>query len=237
MEKQRILIVEDEVIIAEDLKNHLIQLNYSIFGVAYNVDQALDLLEKGQPDLVIIDVQLSDLRDGIDLAHIIRKEHSAPFIFLTSNADIHTIERATQTQPNGYLVKPFNQRSLYAAIEIALNQPQPISDIPEKQTPATHLFLKEPHQYTQIKKEAITWLKADGNYTTIKTLTDRHVVRGKLKEILAQLPQEIIRIHKSYAINLQQAQTVQHSYVKIDGEEIPVGNAYRAQLLEKITLI
>jgi len=238
MEGVRILIVEDETIIAEDLKNKLLGLNYKVSAISYSFDDALSQLEKGGHDLVLLDIQLSDVRDGIDLAQIVRKQYQLPFLFVSSNADRHTISRAKTTQPNGYIVKPFNKRDLYAAIELAMDQPNKKeqeelkSDIQEQD----FFFIKEAHRYLQIKKEEIHWLKAEANYTQLKIQDSKHLIRGKLKEVISQLPSSFIRIHKSYAVNLTHVQVVQPNRLQINGEYLPIGESYKNKLLSKIKL-
>ena len=237
MEQVKILIVEDEVIIAEDLNNKLQEIGYEVCGMAYSYQEATEQLKKATPNLVLIDVQLSELKDGIDLAELIRKEYNLPFLFVTSNADSHTIERAKSTQPSGYVVKPFQKRALYAAIEIALNKQLKPTVNSNPQSSNSPLFIKESHQYTQVKKQEIQWLKAEGNYTHIQTENGKHLVRGKLREILDQLSPNFIRIHKSYAVNINSISVVQHSCVSVGDKQIPVGDMYRKTLLEKITFL
>ncbi len=120
--KKRILIVEDEPLIAEDIAADLIDAGYEVAGKAYEVDEALELLKVGGIDAVLLDINLGDEsgKDGIDIAKVIHETYKIPFVFLTSHADKSTIERAKPTSPGGYLLKPFQSRDLMAALEIAL---------------------------------------------------------------------------------------------------------------------
>jgi len=121
MEKpKRILIVEDDPLIAEDIAESLKEIGYDIAGIAYDSSEALSLVENANPDIAILDVNLDSEKDGIEIAGHIQKNHSFPFIFLTSYADKNTIERAKHTRPMGYIVKPFDERDLFTALEIAL---------------------------------------------------------------------------------------------------------------------
>jgi diguanylate cyclase (GGDEF)-like protein/PAS domain S-box-containing protein len=117
----RILIVEDERIVAADLAAVLRQLGYEVTGMAASADQALALVEADRPDLALMDIRIRGDRDGIDVAGVLRARFRIPVVFVSAFADDVTIERARQTQPFGYLVKPFSDRELRSAIEVALN--------------------------------------------------------------------------------------------------------------------
>lgn len=119
MKKLNILIVEDEALIAKDIEYSLQQLGYIISGIAYDGVQALDLIQRTQPDLVLLDIELKEGLSGIDIAHILNEKHNIPFIYLTSYADPATIDMVKKTLPFGYVLKPFSERELFSAIELA----------------------------------------------------------------------------------------------------------------------
>lgn len=115
-----ILIVEDEPLIAEDIQGYLEESGFSVTGIAHNGDEALKLLNNQKPDALLLDINLGIPPDGIELAGMIREKYELPFVFLTSHADKGTLERAKQTFPAGYLLKPFDGRDLMTSLEIAL---------------------------------------------------------------------------------------------------------------------
>lgn len=122
MSKFSVLIVEDEPMIAHDLEAALNNLDYSVCGIAYNPTMALDKLAQRQADLVILDVHLgSGLADGISIGQLIQDKYHLPFIYLTSFTDRATLDRAKQTYPMAYLVKPFEEDELFRTLEIALH--------------------------------------------------------------------------------------------------------------------
>ncbi|OHD15462.1 MAG: hypothetical protein A2086_08310 [Spirochaetes bacterium GWD1_27_9] len=120
MSSTKILIVEDEFIIAEDVKNMLIKLNYNIIGISFTGQSALDEIEKDLPDLVLMDIMLKGDIDGIETASIIKEKFEIPVIYLTAYTDDITLQRAKITEPFGYILKPFEERELYTNIEMAL---------------------------------------------------------------------------------------------------------------------
>lgn len=120
MPTPRILIVEDEGIIARNIERHLERLGYGITGICGDADSAQAMLSQERPDLVLMDVQLEGDLDGVGLADIIRRDLDIPVIYLTGYLDDATLERAKITQPFGYIAKPFTRRELQVTIEIAL---------------------------------------------------------------------------------------------------------------------
>ncbi|MDE2430470.1 MAG: response regulator, partial [Burkholderiales bacterium] len=114
----RVLIVEDESIVALDLQRRLIRLGYDVPRVVASHDQALRGVTELSPDIVLMDIHISGDIDGIDTA---AKIH-VPVIYLTAYSEEKTLERAKATQPYGYLVKPFSERELHATIQMALER-------------------------------------------------------------------------------------------------------------------
>ncbi len=119
MKKLEILIVEDEALIAKDIEISLRQLDYSIVGIAYDSVAALDMIHSRNPDLVLLDIELNSEMTGIDIAKVLNDKYKIPFIYLTSFSDPCTIDAVKKTLPFGYILKPFSERELYSAIELA----------------------------------------------------------------------------------------------------------------------
>ena len=120
MNGKGILIVEDENIVALDMKIRLESLGYRVLGVVDNGAAALDFLASSLPDLVLMDIKLKGGSDGIETARIARERVDVPIIFVTAFTDETTLERAKIASPYGYIVKPFHERELRIAIELAL---------------------------------------------------------------------------------------------------------------------
>ncbi|MGB8310123.1 MAG: response regulator [Methanoregula sp.] len=120
MTKARILIVEDELIVAEDLRTTLGSLGYDVVGIAGSGERAIELAEEKEPEIILMDIMLSGSLDGIATAGRIQTKHAIPVIYVTAYADEALIARAKMTEPFGYIVKPFNEREIQSNIEIAL---------------------------------------------------------------------------------------------------------------------
>ncbi len=126
MSKIKVLIVEDEPLIAEDIKEILLQVNYDVVGVAYNKEQALEILKLTTPDFALLDINLGNNTDGILIAEHINQYYPIPFIFLTSYSTKLILDKVKHTYPMGYIVKPFDEADLFTGIEIALSNFQGI---------------------------------------------------------------------------------------------------------------
>jgi DNA-binding NarL/FixJ family response regulator len=121
MSKLRILIVEDEPVIAENISMYLDNNDFEVSGIAYDSGEANEQLQNNTPDAAILDVNLESEEDGIDIANRINQKYQIPFLFLTSYADKDTLQRAKAVNPSGYIVKPFNEKTLLASLEIAIS--------------------------------------------------------------------------------------------------------------------
>lgn len=119
---QRILIVEDEAVIAMDMAQQLRGFGYEVVGIAANAERARQLAEQTQPDLVMMDIVIKGPQDGIEAARAIRRERDVPVVFLTAYGDTATVERAKSAAPMGYLMKPFRPNELRTTIEVVLNK-------------------------------------------------------------------------------------------------------------------
>ncbi|MBK8608557.1 MAG: response regulator transcription factor [Chitinophagaceae bacterium] len=120
MTEARVLIVEDEPIIAEDIASALRTNDFDVSAIAYSMEDALEELKNNQPDLVLLDINLNGSEEGIEIAKVINEKYALPFVFLTSYSDKITLQHAKSTEPSGYVVKPFSEAGLYATLEIAL---------------------------------------------------------------------------------------------------------------------
>ncbi len=122
MEKTRILVVEDESIVALDIKKRLERLGYAVAATAYSGSEAIERAGETHPDVVLMDIRMPGSMDGIDAAAQIREQFDIPVVYLTAYGDEATLERAKVTKPFGYIIKPFDDRDLRVAVEIAADR-------------------------------------------------------------------------------------------------------------------
>src|SRR3712207_119843 len=124
MHPPRILVVEDEGIVARDLQNKLQRLGYAVPAVASSGEEAIRKAEEHAPDLVLMDIVLKGQMDGIEAAALIWEQCRVPAVYLTAYGDDTTLQRAKVTRPYGYVLKPFSDRELRINIEVALYRSQ-----------------------------------------------------------------------------------------------------------------
>lgn len=121
-DKKRILIVEDEILIAHQLRRKLEALDYEVVGIATNGRDALRIAAEAIPDLVLMDIVIQGNMDGIETADLLIKDHHIPVIYLTAYSDSDTLQRAEDTRAYGYILKPFNEREVHAMIKMTLSR-------------------------------------------------------------------------------------------------------------------
>ena len=120
MGKAKILITEDEFVVANDLRDSLKRMGYEVIGIAASGEKAIEKIKNKKPDLVLMDIILRGKMDGIEAAEKIKQLFDLPVVFLTAHADKHIVERAKATEPFAYLIKPAEDRQLETVIEMAM---------------------------------------------------------------------------------------------------------------------
>ena len=244
----KILIVEDNVIIADDMQSMLEEIGYEIVDNVIVYEQAVEVLKEKQVDLVLIDIILASDKTGIDLGKHIREHYDIPFIFVTSNSDRATVENAKSVQPNGYLVKPFEQQDLYTSIEIALSnfvQGKKSRSMEEKEEVGEgftsnsvlkdSIFVKKQHLYYRIYFDDIRFIKADNVYLEVNTADKKFLVRSPLKNYLEKLPRnKFYRAHKSYIVNVDHIDAVNSKDILINDTLIPISKDFKEFIISSM---
>lgn len=237
----RILIVEDNVIIADDMQSMLEEIGYEIVDNVIVYEQAVEVLKNKEVDLVLIDIILASDKTGIDLGKHIRENYNIPFIFVTSNSDRATVENAKTVKPNGYLVKPFEQQDLYTSIEIALSnfisvtrsvngetQEEEDDRLMANKVLKDSIFVKKQHLYYRIQFGDIQFIKADNVYLEVNTADKKFLVRSPLKDYLEKLPpQKFYRAHKSYIVNVDHIDAINSKDILINNTLIPISKEFK----------
>ena len=242
MNKIKIGIVEDEVIIADNLSNTLVNLGYHVAEPAASYAEAISMIETEKPDLLLLDIQLKGKRDGIELAMKIKKDYHLPFIFLTANADTATVQRAKQVAPPAYLVKPFTKDDLYTSIEICLHNSSTNKEEKQVQEYSNYIindaiFIKEGQLFHKVKFTDILYLESEHVYVQVHTAEKKYLVRTSMQQYLSHFDnRKYVRIHRSYVVNIDQVQTISTENVVIKGIELPIGKTFQDELLSRLRL-
>lgn len=246
--KTKILIVEDEAIVAKDISVCLEKIGYEVIATFSKGEKALHFLKKNKPDLVLMDIMLAGNISGIEASAEIKKKHDIPVVFLTAYADEKTIERAKVTEPYGYVIKPFKEIDLRTSIEMALykfkKEKEKLSGIESssfKNSPISsdYIYVKSNSKLVKVQNLNILFVEALKDYVIIHTDKERFTIHSTMKDIEKKLPEDIfMRVHRSYILNLNKINSIDSSIVNIEksDKKIPIGGSYKDSLFKRLNL-
>lgn len=224
-----IYIVEDEPLIAATVASALKKQGFKVIGDSDEFEEALEQIDKTLPDLVLVDIQLEGIKDGVDLA-IELDQRKIPYLYLTSQTDPHTIERVKQTQPLGFIVKPFTETGLRSNIELAWHN--------FSLTDEEYILLKSEGRTHKINQASITYLKAFDNYCYVYTTTNQYLVPHTLKHTSEKLNlKNFVKTHRSYWVNLKRITSVEKNTVYIGENTIPMSHSNKEFLLKRLEVL
>lgn len=245
-----ILVVEDESIVAKDIQVCLRKLGYDVVGIVSSGEEAVLKAEEFDLDLVMMDIMLKGEMSGIEAADIIRKKKSIPVIFLTAYTDRNTVDKAKETEPYGYIIKPFKEIDIQTAIEIALykhgremevkKERDMYYSMVEKQDSVDMMFVKANQRLVKIKYSDIYFIEALKDYVVINTMERRYTIHSTMKDIESKMPEkDFIRVHRSFIIRLDKIKEIDHSNVVLENDKkiVPVGGSYKELLQQRINMI
>ena len=191
-ECKRILIVEDEALVADHLALSLEKAGYEVVAIADNGEDTCILLDNEEIDLALLDINIIGSMDGVDLANYINTKHKIPFVFLTSNTDQKTVDRVTKTSPYGFIAKPFQEQDLKPIIDIAWHNWKDRGGQREKKKTEDAIYVKQNHRLIKIKHEDIHYFEAYDNYTKVFTASEKYLVSHTLKKTTENLPDQVL---------------------------------------------
>ncbi len=211
MSELKILIVEDEILVATDIEESLESLGYKVQNSVATGKAALEEVERNLPDIILMDIILKGKMTGIEAANIIGQKHNVPIIYLTANADISTIQKAKISLPYGYIIKPFTEKDLQTNIEIARYKFE--SDIKSKmesdrfheffaRKKTEEIFIQGEKGLEKIKHDDIYYLESDGMETILYLADDTLKSDKPIDEFENILPTDIfIRVNDNFIVS------------------------------------
>ncbi|HLZ87780.1 MAG TPA: response regulator [Puia sp.] len=253
-EKINILIVEDESLVALDLATGLEKAGYHVVGTADHAEEALQIFGANEVDIVLMDIHLAGKKDGIDTVVDMMKIRQTPVIYLTAYTDAATIQRVKQTHPAAFLLKPYSIANVRIAIELAFHQLAVLRQqkgqgrvIPLEETGGgkkegaakesilqldDSIFFKVNHQFIKLRLTDILYVEADGNHLNIFTTERKFVLRLSLNQLFEKLRfKKLVRIHRSYAVNIDTIQSFNDMEVVTGKRQLPIGRNYKEEFL------
>jgi two-component system, response regulator PdtaR len=253
-ESIHVMIVEDESIVAMDLSAGLEHDGYIIAGVADNYDDAIKVFSEKQVDILLMDIHLHGSKDGVDTATALMKIKQVPLIYLTAFTDPVTIERVKHTNPSAFLTKPYSIDNVRISIDLALHHFAEEKSSPakvlsmqttsEKKPDKDHflqlkeyIFIKQNYRYVKFKLSEILFAEADNNYVNLQTSSQKFALRLSLSDLLDRLQfSRLVRIHRSFAVNLDEISSFDDQLIKIGQHEIPIGRNYKEDFMNYFNL-
>jgi len=211
--KYKILIVEDEILVATDIEESIESLGYSVHSIVDTGLKSIEAVEKELPDLVLMDINLKGEMTGIEAAKIITQKYDVPIIYLTANTDIDTVNKAKVALPYGYIIKPFTDKDLQTNIEIAIFKFS--SDLKlkfESEQFNTFFDLKD-HAKNQIIIHAnqglekinideVYYIEKDGEQTIVHLIDEDVVTKKPFSEFIEFFPKKnFIQVSEHFVIN------------------------------------
>jgi len=228
LEHIKILIVEDEVLIAEDLKDILKTFGLKKIEMVHDKASALENFRLNKPDIAILDIRMEKELDGLEIGEYIQNNYKLPFIFITAHSDIEMIKKIIKTKPVGYITKPFKKSDLFANINLAI----------EQLTANNKLFIKDGYNTHVIHINEIVYIESEGNYINIFTSGKKYMSRQNMESILLDLDSnDFLKIHRSYIINLNKVKKYSSKEVFINDLTLPISKTFYDVFIEKMKKI
>ena len=239
MSKVKILVVEDEFIVAEEISEVLSQNNFEVVGKASNATEALKLAKETQPDIALLDIHIEGERDGIHVAHKLREIGNTAIIFLSAFDDREYLERASEVEPAAYIVKPFEARNLIVAIRLAFKKLVNSQDENEDAFfVEDRIFIREGNKFNKLLVNTIQFAAAVGSYTDIYTRERKITLTLNLKQFYARLNHpKFIRVHRSYLVNVEAIDSLEGNIIHIGSHQIPISASHKDDFLKSIRTI
>ena len=218
----KILIVDDDVIIADFICDVLIDNDYKNVEIAYSYNEALSLFNNFNPSIILLDINLKNSKTGIELSTL--KNPTTSVIFLTGQLDNSTMQKAMLTNPEAYLTKPLKKHDLLAAIQLTVIRKRLKS-----------FTFKDGHHEVSLEYDHILFFNADGNYTHIYTTNKKYTIRQSLTSLINDLPRDIFKqTHRSFIININKVTRKASSKIIINNIEIPISRTFDKMLKKTV---
>lgn len=238
MARVKILIVEDDLIAAEDIKEILEETNYVITGIARSFDEAVELFKDTNPDLVVMDIQLDGQKDGIDVAAELSHINQVPIIYLTGKAEHEVLKRAIRTQAATYILKPYRVEELLTNVDLAIRNFAK-SKINAVTALSEAVFLPTDNNgHEKVMKKDIHYIEGDRGYVRIYTHDKMFHITTNLATLTLQLESpDFLRVSKKYVVNAHHLVKLNKDSVWIEDRQILIGDNYRKELYDRLNLV
>lgn len=220
----KILIGEDEVLIAEHLRDIVKSFDFEVVGIGHNKEEIIRLIDKTKPDIALLDIRMKGKNDGIEIGEYIMQNYNFPIIYITAHSDTEIVQKALKTKPSGYIIKPFKSMDVFTAINIATDQYRSKKN-------DNFIMIKDGYKTIKLFLYEILYIKSFNNYIEIYTKRKKYLERNSLENIFNTIDSEDFRqVHRSYVVNLNYTKELTTQKLLIEEDEIPVSRKYYKEL-------
>ncbi|MBC6365891.1 LytTR family DNA-binding domain-containing protein [Algoriphagus sp. AK58] len=229
----KVLIIEDELDLAENISEYLIQHGYEVLGIIPEAEEVLAFLENHQVDLFLVDIMLKGNVKGIEIASLIRKKNpKSGILFTTALSAKNVLDKISDTLYDGYLLKPFSLKSLESTLYL-ISKKLEKPEVAEKSGQKRNLLpIRDKGKIILIDENDIQFIKAEGLYLRIFTENKTYLIRELLKTFLPKLSQEkFLRIHKSFVVNLNKVKDLNSKECTVQNQQIPIRRGFYKDFL------
>ncbi len=242
MQQVKILVVEDELLIAKSLKVMLEELGYLVPGIFRSGTDLLLNFQEGMADIIFMDISLANGTNGIETARILSRTSNIPIVYMTQNQADNVRKKAIfETNAAYYLHKPFNLADVDTAIDLTLKFLKREKAVGQESPYLMNdaVFIREDFSYKKIRLADIILLKAERSYFQLQCLEKTYLFSENLSFFDDKLlfAKELVRVHRSYIVNTNYIDKIQENRIWVAGREIPIGSTYKTNFFEKVRFI
>lgn len=239
----RILIVEDDMIIASNISLQLTKAGYEVTGIESRGEEAIIHARLNTPDIILMDINLRGSLNGIETVRKIQELSDIPVIYITANTDEATFEIARKTHPFAFVDKPITMRDLRRTLDLAVEQLK--RDRDESQVTGEQIallndriFIRHQGQMVKLLLQDILYVEADRNYCHLITDKKGYVLTTTLKDMQMKLPASLfVRVHRSFVVNIAKLEVLSENHVEISRKVIPLSRSCRDDLMKHLQTI
>lgn len=243
MRRIKVVIVEDEVVIAKNIAYYLEEAGCEVTGILTTGEEALPFLRQQPVDIILMDISLKGKLDGVQTVHLIKEQFATPVIYLTANTDDRSFALAKATKPFAFVEKPFKPKQLVRTVELLIEQI--VEEADQDDGADSHdfilsdrIFVREKGKMVKIFLSDILYVEADGAYSKIVSSEKVYILAVNLRNLEEKISSDLLmRVHRSYMINLKHIDSIEDNCLAINRKVIPVSRTYWNEFLKRVNVI
>ncbi len=250
MKKTGVVIVDDDLMVVNDLKQRLPRMGCEVLGVFPTGSLALEEISHLKPGLLLVDLSLKGPVNGVETACRMREVCDVPVVYLSEQLDMQILEEAHLAEPYGFIKKPLDEAELMATISIALdrhnhainlkNEREHYLSLLQNREEKNCIFIRSEYKLKRIELQDICYVEALKDYILIHTFDAVFTTHTSMKEILKILPEsEFIRVHRSYIVRLNKIAAIKYPELIIEGKMtvLPMGGLYKKEVFKRLQIV